>query len=58
MPATVRYPAHFSQKRKTMATEVLGTKDSSYCAPLRVMNEPLILERETKKSVLETIASW
>ena len=27
--------------------------------PLRVMNEPLILERETeKKSVLETIASW
>ena len=29
-PATARYPAHFSQKRITMATEVLGNKDSSH----------------------------
>ena len=35
-PATARYPAHFIQKRITMATEVWGKKDSPHCGRAKI----------------------
>ena len=44
-PAIARYSAHFSQKRITMATKVLGKKDSSHCAVYKNVAAIFLSER-------------